>query len=71
METLLITIITELMTLVGVIVTCLFTHSKTIYRIEQLEKKQDKYNNLQERAYNCEKNLELLEQEVHTYHHTE
>ena len=28
-----------------------------VYRIEQLEKKQDKYNNLQERTYKLEKEV--------------
>ena len=28
-----------------------------VYRIEQLEKKQDKYNNLQERTYRLEKEV--------------
>ena len=68
-ETLLITLISELITLAGVIITCVITNGKTMYRIEQLEKKQDKYNNLQERTFECEKNIELIEQEVHMYHH--
>ena len=67
-EELIITLISEAITLAGVIITCLFTHSKTIYRIEQLEKKQDKYNNLQERTYENEKDIELIKQEIHLYH---
>lgn len=61
MEALLITVISELFTLAGVIITCWLTHSKTVYRIEQLEKKQDKHNCLIERMYNCEKQIEILE----------
>lgn len=61
MEALIITIISELVTLVGVVITCWLTHSKTVYRIEQLEKKQDKHNCLIERMYNCEKQIEILE----------
>lgn len=68
METLIVTLISEVLTLIGVIVTCLFTHSKTIYRIEQLEKKQDKYNSLKDRTFECEKEIELLQQEVHLHH---
>jgi hypothetical protein len=64
METLLITAVSELITLAGVIITCLFTHSKTIYRIEQLEKKQDKYNNVIARTYELEKNVAVLKEEI-------
>lgn len=67
-DTLVITLISEVVTLVGVILTCIFTNSKTIYRIEQLEKKQDKYNSLQERTFNNEKEIELIQQEVHLLH---
>ena len=64
MEALIITIISELVTLAGVIATCLITHSKTIYRIEQLEKKQDKYNNVIARTYELEKNVEVIKAEI-------
>ncbi|MBR4419713.1 MAG: hypothetical protein IKT32_02425 [Clostridia bacterium] len=64
MEALVITIISELITLAGVIATCLITHSKTIYRIEQLEKKQDRYNNLQERMYECETDIKVIQTEL-------
>lgn len=62
--TLLATLVSELITLAGVIITCYFSHSKTLYRLEQLEKKQDKHNNLIERTYSCEKRLSVLENEV-------
>lgn len=62
-ESLMITLISEAITLAGVIITCLFTHSKTIYRIEQLEKKQDKYNNVIARTYELEKQVAVLQQE--------
>lgn len=62
--TLIITIASELVTLAGVIVTCYFSHSKTIYRIEQLEKKQDKHNNLIERTYKCEQKISIIENEI-------
>lgn len=64
MEAIVITIISELLTLAGVIATCLITHSKTIYRIEQLEKKQDRYNNLQERMYTAEGDIRVLQAEI-------
>lgn len=36
----------------------------TSYKIEQLEKKQDKYNNLQERTWRLEGNVEELNKEM-------
>lgn len=63
-ETLIITLISELITLAGVIITCIFTHSKTVYRIEQLEKKQDKHNNVIERMYNCEKEIAVIKEDL-------
>lgn len=63
-NTIVITLISEVITLVGVIVTCYFSHSKTIYRIDQLEKKQEKYNNLIARTYECEKQIGILQQEI-------
>lgn len=64
MEALIITLISELVTLTGVIATCWITHSKTIYRIEQLEKKQDKHNTLIERVYKCEKDIAVINQQL-------
>lgn len=61
---LIITIISELITLAGVIITCYFSSSKTLYRIEQLEKKQDKYNNVIARTYECEKQISVLQEDV-------
>lgn len=63
-EGLIITLISEAITLAGVIITCLFTHSKTIYRIEQLEKKQDKYNNVISRTYELEKQVAVIQQDL-------
>lgn len=36
----------------------------TIYRIEQLEKKQDKHNTLIERMYKAEDNINLIKQSI-------
>lgn len=49
-------------TLAGTVATNHFTHSKTMYRIEQLEKKQDKHNNLIERMYACENAVNILDE---------
>ena len=64
METIIITLVSELVTLAGVIVTCWLSHSKTQYRIEQLEKKQDKHNCLIERMYQCEKEIAVIKEEI-------
>lgn len=44
----------------GALLACLATQSKTLYRIEQLEKKVDKHNNVIERTYKLEQQVEDL-----------
>ena len=68
-DAIIVAIITGLITLVGTIITVLASNSKTLYRIEQLEKKQDKYNNLQERTYNLETKTELHEEKIKVANH--
>ena len=55
-------IITGLCSLIGCVISNLTSHSKTIYRIEQLELKQDKHNSLIERMYNVEKEIDLIKE---------
>jgi hypothetical protein len=43
-------ILSSAVTLVGTSLTAWLANSKTLYRIKQLEKKQEKYNNLQQRV---------------------
>lgn len=62
-------IITSVFTLVGVIVTVWFGNSKTLYRIEQLEKKQDKHNTLIERMYRLEDRVTLDEEKIKVANH--
>lgn len=69
MDQIIISCISGAITLIGVLVTNLTTHSKTMYRIEQLEKKQDKHNEVIERMYLAEKSIELLEQKIKTGDH--
>lgn len=68
-------IITGAFTLIGVIVTVIASNKNTIeqmkeqtkltlYRIEQLEKKQDKHNTLIERMYQAEDNINVLDKRV-------
>ena len=47
----------------------LATSKLTNYRIEQLEKKVDKHNNLIERTYRLEDNAELLEEKIKVANH--
>lgn len=62
-------IITSLMSLFGVIITVYFGNSKTLYRIEQLEKKQDKHNSLIERMYKVEDRLNVDEEKIRVANH--
>lgn len=39
------------------------------YRIEQLEKKVDKHNNLIERTYNIEKKLDVINEQIRVANH--
>ena len=65
-EAIVVATITGLLSLIGTVSSNLLTHSKTVYRIEQLEKKQDKHNNLIERMYACENAVNLLDERQKT-----
>lgn len=47
-------IIAGVASVVGIIITVIATNKVTLYRIGELEKKQEKYNHLQERVLNRE-----------------
>ena len=61
-EAIVVAIITGALALVGTILSNHATHSKTIYRIDQLEKKVEKHNNLVERMYIAEGQIRVLEE---------
>ena len=61
-ESILVALITGGLALAGTVISNLTTHSKTIYRIEQLEKKQDIHNHVIERVYELEKVSEVIEE---------
>lgn len=61
-EAIVVAIITGALTLIGTISSNHMTHSKTIYRIDQLEKKVEKHNNLVERMYIAEGQIRVLEE---------
>lgn len=68
-ESIIIAIITGLFAFAGTALSNYASHSKTMYRIEQLEKKQDKHNNLIERMYAAEKTIELIEEKQRVANH--
>lgn len=53
-------ILSGMFNLIAVIITVIVANSKTLYRIEQLEKKQDKHNNVVERVYDLEKKTDVI-----------
>ena len=70
-------LVTGIFTLAGVVITVIAGNRKTqqqisenqkltIYRIEQLEKKQDKHNSLIERMYNAEDKLNILDERTNS-----
>lgn len=61
-EAIIVAVITGIFALVGTVISNTVNHSKTMYRIEQLEKKQDKHNSLIERMYLCENAISLLDE---------
>lgn len=79
-EAIIISLIGSGLSLVGVIITVVFGNKKnaeqvkqqtslTIYRIDQLEKKVEKHNNVIERVYNLEKNEAVMEEEIKVVNH--
>ncbi len=62
------TIIVALITLVGTIgsgvLSAVISNNLIKYRVEQLEKKVDKHNNLIDRMYKAESNIKLIQEEV-------
>lgn len=73
MKELFIAAIPNLLTLIGVIITVTVAHRNTKdiieFRLMQIEKKQDKHNNLIERMYQAEQNIELLNEKVKVSNH--
>ena len=68
-ETITIALISLLGTLGGTFGGILTTSKLTNYRIEQLEKKVDKHNNVIERTYKLEDNDKLLEEKIKVANH--
>ena len=57
-------IINPLLTLAGIIITAIINYSLIKYRVEQLEKKVDKHNNLIERLYVVETEIKDIKEKM-------
>lgn len=68
-ESILVALITGGLTLLGTIISNMTSHSKTMYRIEQLEKKQEIHNSVIERMYCAEKAIEILDTKIKVANH--
>lgn len=65
-EVVIVAIISLAGTLIGTFGGIMASSKLTIYRIEQLEEKVEKHNNLVERVYRLEDNDKLLDQRIQT-----
>lgn len=68
-ETIIIALISLLGTLGGTFGGILATSKLTNYRLEQLEKKVDKHNNLIERMFKVEENISILDEKIKVANH--
>lgn len=79
-EGVIVAIITAGLSLVGVIITVVYGNKKTqqtiqaqtdltLYRLDKLEEKQDKHNNVIERMYKVEEDISLLKEKVKVENH--
>nr|WP_296075348.1 hypothetical protein [uncultured Ruminococcus sp.] len=62
-------LITLLGSAIGTIGGIFATNKMTAYRIEQLEKKVDKHNQVVERMYEAEKNISVISEEIKSVNH--
>lgn len=76
MTAIIVAIITSIFTFLGVVVTTIWGNKQTkkqtdltLYRIDQLEKKQDKHNTLIERMYRLEENQKILDEKIKVANH--
>lgn len=63
------TVIVALCSLLGSFVAGYFSGSKTVYRIDQLEKKVEKHNNLIERTYKLEEHQSIVDEQIKVANH--
>ena len=67
------TIVAALISAFSAIIVCVVQNNKTRalieYRLMELEKKQDKHNDVIERTYKLEQNVAVIEEQVKTANH--
>ena len=68
-EGIIVALITGGLAVLSNVIIVVFNNSKTIYRIEQLEKKVEKHNNFIERVYECERVLDVHEEKIKVANH--
>ncbi len=68
-ETVLVAVISLFGTLGGSLIGVLASNRLTVYRIEQLEKKVEKHNNLVERTYQLEEEQEVEKEKIKVINH--
>ena len=63
------TIVSSLISAAVTLIVCLITQNKTkaliAYRLEELEKKQDKHNSVIERTYKLEQDVAVIKEQIH------
>ena len=63
------TIISSLISAAVTLIVCVITQNKTkaliAYRLEELEKKQDKHNSVIERTYKLEQDVAVIKEQIH------
>lgn len=64
METIIVAIIALIGTISSGVLSAIISNNLMKYRVEQLEKKVDKHNNLIDRMYKAESNIKLIQEEI-------
>lgn len=65
-ESIIVALITGGLAFAGTLIACISSSSKTLYRIEQLEKKVDMHNNFAQRMPVIEQKIDDIERRVDT-----
>lgn len=68
-ETIIVAILSLVGTLAGSLLGIIAANKLVIYRIEQLEKKVEKHNNVLERVYDLEKSEAVIKEEIKVANH--
>lgn len=68
-ETVIVALLSLVGTLIGSLCGILAANKLVVYRIEQLEKKVEKHNNVIERVYNLEKDEAVIKEEIKVANH--